>query len=162
MKVIDLARSAEARKQSMQVEREIDRIPVAMRPGRRECNQASLQVGMSDAVPEHMRAGIREITALFVPHEFRRQKLATILLNFVCQEADANRITLILTATPEDDEGLNQEQLVAWYQRFGFQVLPRADDAPYLMARQVHEKPRIIRSGIPDAVRKALTGGSLN
>ncbi len=141
------------------IAREIHNVPVAMRPGLRECNEARLRVSMASVVPDHMKPFVREITELFVPVEHRRKKLATMLMNFTCQEADANRITLLLTATPEDSEGLDQDQLVAWYQRFGFTVLPRVEGAPYMMARQVYEKPRIIRSPVLQAVREIIGSG---
>src|SRR4051812_15194566 len=102
-------------------ERQCAGIPVGMRPGIRQLNDASLRVNLAgESLPEHMRAGVREITSLHVPPESRNKRIATALMNFVCQEADVNRITLMLTAHPMDDEGLSEEQLIAWYARFGF------------------------------------------
>ena len=45
-----------------------------------------------------MRAGTREVSKLFVPVADRRQHLGTALMNLICQEADANGITLLLIA----------------------------------------------------------------
>jgi GNAT superfamily N-acetyltransferase len=160
MKVIDIRRRAVALQQ-----REISRVPDnAMRPGVRRVNDdASVRVTIPEAVPEHMRAKVRELTELYVAPAARRTKLATILMNFVCQEADANRMTLILTAKPEEEGAMDEAQLVAWYQRFGFQVLPREQGAPYLMARQVHEKPRIMPALVHQAVQSAIDAArSLN
>lgn len=137
----------------MSVQREISRIPVGMRPGLRQLNEASLRVCMSEAVPEHMRAKVREITNVFVEPTARKQRLATALLNCVCQEADANGMTLVLTARPSNDEGPNEETLLAWYEKFGF---TKIQDTPHgwFMARQVHEKPLIV--SVADAVRESI------
>lgn len=143
------------------MKREATGIPKGMRPGKRELNDASLLVEMSQAVPEHMRANIREITHFYVPAESRGKRLGTMLLNFVCQEADANKITLMLTAAPsEGDVGPDEEKLVAWYEKFGFMKLQQTPIGT-LMARQVHEKPRLAvvpqaRHLIDQAVRASL------
>jgi GNAT superfamily N-acetyltransferase len=97
-------------------------IPRGMKPGRRELGVASVMVSISDAVPEHMRARTREVSHLHVPAEYRRKHLATALMNLVCQEADANSITLLLIAQPYD-EGPDEDQLIDWYAKFGFQML---------------------------------------
>jgi predicted GNAT family acetyltransferase len=81
------------------------RIPVGMRPGQRQLASASILVSMTDAVPMAMRAKVREVSHVFVPAADRRQRLATALMNLVCQEADANGITLILTVDPYDTGG---------------------------------------------------------
>lgn len=136
-----------------------------MRPGRREFKQASLTVAIPTGIPEHMRDRTREITHVFVEPEARRQKLATILMNFICQEADACAMTLILTAHDYDEPAMHDDestavipspdesQLVTWYEKFGFVKL---QDTPKgtLMARQVREKPRI--KPITLAVSQAL------
>lgn len=132
-------------------------IPMGMRPGRRELNEAHLLVSIPDAVPENMRAQMREISDVYVPPSSRNRKLATALLNFVCQEADANRITLILTASgfvkdEAEPLGLDDDQLVAWYKRFGFAELQQSPKG-LIMARQVHLKPS---HRIDRAVRLAL------
>lgn len=133
--------------------REIKNIPVGMRPGVRQLNDASLKVSVPTAVPEHMRAHMREITHVYVDPASRRKHLATALLNLVCQEADANKITLLLTAQPEEADGPTADQLIDWYKCFGFQKL---QDTPngWLLARRVHEKPRLV--SVAQAVREAL------
>lgn len=126
-------------------------IPKGMKPGRRELASASLVVSVSTAVPEHMRAGTREISHVFVPAADRGKRLATALMNFICQEADVNRITLLLTVQPYDEGGPDEEHLKGWYEKFGFVEL---QDSPQgtLMARQVHVPGNVI----PLAVHRAL------
>lgn len=142
---------------SPKVQREISRIPVGMRTGKRELNSASLDVRMCMAVPEERRSRTREITHVYVPPEDRRRRLATALLNLVCQEADANRIVLLLKAGPyecdeDESEGPDEAALVAWYKRFGFQVLEQLPDGT-MMARPVRLPPSII---VRDAISRAL------
>lgn len=117
------------------------RIPVGMRPGKRELASASITVSVTDAVPERMRENVREVSHVFVPAEDRRQHLATALMNLVCQEADANGITLILTVDPYDTGGPSAEELQTWYAQFGFREL---QDSPngQIMARQVSNPRR--------------------
>lgn len=130
-------------------------IPMGMRAGERQLKSASLRVSVPDSVPEHMRAAMREISNVFVPAEDRGKRLATALMNFVCQEADANRLTLILTVQPYDEGGPNAEQLKAWYAKFGFIDLQESD-AGTIMARKVHvpESANVIPVAL--AVRRAL------
>lgn len=92
---------------------------------------------MSSAVPVHMRAATREIAKLQVPVSQRRKHLATALMNLICQEADANGKTLLLIAQPFGEGGPTEEQLVTWYEKFGFQKL---QDVPtgVFMVRKVH------------------------
>lgn len=127
-----------------------------MRPGKRAVGDASVDISIPKQLPEHMRDGTREVSSLYVDPASRRKKLATILMNFICQEADANQITLVLTANAyEDGEDpmdvgpatiaaprMSSEQLVEWYKLFGFQVLQDLPEGVF-MARRVTEKPRI-------------------
>jgi predicted GNAT family acetyltransferase len=117
------------------------RIPVGMRPGQRQLASASILVSMTDAVPMAMRAKVREVSHVFVPAADRRQRLATALMNLVCQEADANGITLILTVDPYDTGGPTAAELQSWYALFGFREL---QDSPTgkIMARQVSKPHR--------------------
>jgi len=136
-----------------------------MRPGRREFKAASLTVAIPAALPEHMRASTREITHVFCEPESRRQHLATALMNFVCQEADACHMTLVLTAHEYDEPAMHddestaivpspdEEQLVAWYEKFGFKKLQDTEKGAF-MARQVLERPRI--KPIALAINRAL------
>jgi GNAT superfamily N-acetyltransferase len=130
-------------------------IPMGMRAGERQLKSASLRVSVPESIPEHMRAGTREISNLFVPAEDRGKRLATALMNFVCQEADANRLTLLLTVQPYDEGGPDAQALKSWYAKFGFVEL-QDSDAGTIMARRVHvpEASNIIPVAL--AVRQAL------
>lgn len=143
----------------------MNNIPKGMKPGRRELNEASVSVCMSEAVPEHMREDIREILNLFVEPQARRKKLATMLMNMVCQEADANSITLILTARPLDDQGPDEESLIAWYGQFGFKGLQDTVNG-LMLARQVHAPTKVIsdigRARVNRAVRLGVLIGDVH
>lgn len=135
-------------------------IPVGMRPGLRQLKSAQLRVTIPDSVPPHMRPKMRELSEMYVPGEDRGHHLATALLNFVCQEADANHITLLLLACEfsmgEDDApSLSESQLVAWYTRFGFQALQPSGDEGTLMARRVVNRHpnKLIHQAILKAMR---------
>jgi hypothetical protein len=110
-----------------------------MRCGRRELNSASLKIAMPEGLglaPEKLEH-MREILCMSVPLVDRGRRLATALLNFVCQEADANAITLILTAKKFGDTlGPDEARLVLWYEKFGFTVLQQTPGG-MIMARQV-------------------------
>jgi|SRR5882672_1643849 len=120
-------------------------IPHGMRPGRRELGPASVMIAISQAVPPHMRPGTREVSQLLVPAAHRRKHLATALMNLICQEADANLITLLLIAQPFDEGGPTEDELTEWYALFGFKTL---QDSPLgiVMARQVHVPNRVKRA----------------
>jgi len=113
-----------------------------MRPGGREFRDAALTVSIPQSVPEHMRERTREISHVFVKTEARGKRMATALMNFTCQEADANLMTLILTAREYDEGGPDEAKLVEWYTKFGFQVLQDTPTGTF-MARQVRDRPRI-------------------
>jgi GNAT superfamily N-acetyltransferase len=123
------------------------RIPLGMRPGRRELGPASLEVALSAAVPIHMREGTREIAKLIVPVTHRRKHLATALMNLVCQEADANGKTLLLIAEPFGEDGPNSDELVAWYEKFGFRALQDVPSGTF-MARRVHQPESRLARGV--------------
>jgi len=118
-------------------------IPRGMRCGRRELASASVLISISEAVPAHMRGGTREVSELFVPVADRRQHIGTALMNLVCQEADANGITLLLIARPYGEGGPDEDQLTAWYALFGFQILQDSAKGT-VMARQVSD-PRGVK-----------------
>lgn len=121
-----------------------NRIPVGMRPGIRQLSSASITVSLTDAVPVRMRDKVREVSHVYVPPGDRRQRLATALMNLVCQEADANGITLLLTVEPYDTSGPTADELQNWYALFGFRDL-QDSPAGKIMARQVHNPCRIAR-----------------
>jgi len=126
-------------------------IPQGMRVGRRELNEASLKITVPTCVPERLQPRMREISELYVPPSSRNHKLATALMNFVCQEADANMFVLLLKAwsfTKDDEEplGLDDDQLIAWYKRFGFTELIMDPSGAQLMARQPRRPHAIERA----------------
>lgn len=123
-----------------------------METGVRSHETASLNVAMPTAVPEHMQDGMRELLSVFTPKADRRKGYATALLRVVCEEADAARKVLLITVTDDD--------LRAWYQRFGFQALPSAAGGPLLMARRVRlaqpiAAPVIANSALPPELEAA-------
>lgn len=120
-------------------------IPRGMRPGRRELGVASVLVSISEAVPAHMKAGTREVSHLHVPVPHRRKHLGTALMNLICQEADANSITLLLTAHPEEEGGPDEDQLIAWYALFGFTELQDTVNG-VMMVRRVHVPNRVAQA----------------
>ena len=67
---------------------------------------------------------IRIITRINVPIKFRGMGIGTKLLKACtdwADKADNEGIILVLNASPSG--GLNRQQLVAWYERNGFQEL---------------------------------------
>ena len=99
--------------------------------GFHELASACCRIVPAMGVPEHMRGGMREIIDLTSANP--RKGHATKLMYKICAAADEQRITLILTAHAFQD-GMADEQLAKWYQRFGFIKL---QDEPVIMARQV-------------------------
>jgi GNAT superfamily N-acetyltransferase len=100
--------------------------------GQRTHGNATCRLSYSQAIPAHMRGGIREITSIYVSESFRGCGDASALMKEVCNEADDNAIVLMLIPKPFD-HGLDQLQLIAWYARHGFIQI---QDNPILMARQ--------------------------
>lgn len=118
-------------------------VPTGMRIGRRELNTASLRIARPEGLGLQLdkTERMREVLEIHVPLMDRNRRLATALLNFVCQEADAHGMTLILTARQFGDTlGPDEDRLVLWYQKFGFTVLQQSPDGT-IMARQVSPPP---------------------
>lgn len=103
-----------------------------MNEGLREHKSASLRVAVPEALPEHMRPHMRELVGVSSGNP--RKGHATALMYQVCQEADDGLKTLILTVAPFG-EGMTEEQLTKWYERFGFQIIQT--EPALMMARQV-------------------------
>lgn len=101
--------------------------------GERKVGSAVLELVKTNAVPDHLRHSIREITKLSTAETERRKGFATALLNMICYEADKNKILLILTA--ESTGAMTNKRLVKFYQSFGFKKI---QNGPILMARQAH------------------------
>lgn len=101
--------------------------------GERKVGSATLELVKTNAVPEHLRNSIREITKLSTIKTERRKGFATALLNMICYEADKHKILLILK--PDAMGAMSNKRLVKFYQSFGFKQI---QNGPILMARQVH------------------------
>lgn len=97
-----------------------------MELGEREHEGASLFLSHSDALPAHLRNEIVEVSKVQAPKSKRRKGLATDLLMQVCDEADRDRIVLLLM--PEGKEWLQD-----FYARFGFATIQTVPEV--LMAR---------------------------
>jgi GNAT superfamily N-acetyltransferase len=63
--------------------------------------------------------GKRVVQDVYVHEQYRRQGMATDLMNQVCQDADAAGETLVLAVYP-DGTGMTANQLLHWYGTFGF------------------------------------------
>lgn len=105
-----------------------------MKPGIRQHGPATLKLSHNKLVPAHIRGGVLELTHLIVPEQHRRNGYASLLMQKVCAEADEAGKVLLLMPKPYDVIGMDREQLVAFYERFGFQAIQQRP--VLLMARQ--------------------------
>lgn len=111
-----------------------------MKPGARMHGPASLRLSFNTAVPAHLRGGLLEITHVVTPEEERGKGYASMLLQKVCAEADAAGKVLLLNPKPYDTPQLSADELTAWYEGFGFDVIQ--EQPARLMARPVRAAPR--------------------
>jgi GNAT superfamily N-acetyltransferase len=95
---------------------------------------------------------VREVVRVWTDPEHRRQGFGTQLMQAVCEEADCERIVLILQPRPYDT-GIGKDKLIAWYKRFGF---VKTQDKPVLMARA--PSFRVRQSMVGAAVEKVTRG----
>lgn len=102
-----------------------------MKPGKVGIGPASCVIGYSGVVPPEHRDGLREITQIWVQPGQQRQGHGTNLMLALCEQADDERIVLLVHAEPYRTE-MSRDDLRAWYERFGFKELP---DSPYILAR---------------------------
>jgi GNAT superfamily N-acetyltransferase len=121
-----------------------------MKLGKRQFGAATCKVGSSIQIPKHMRDGIREISAVYVPPEQRRQGFATKLIEQLCQEADEAGLVLLLHVQGFSDEQIGNGNLRDWYTRFGFAPIQAE---PLLMARMVGATPRFLATHIATATQ---------
>lgn len=70
-----------------------------------------------------------QITRINVPFRFRGVGLASALLKQIIADADEARVDLSIGVNPSD--GLDREQLTAWYMRHGF----KRHESGYLVRR---------------------------
>ena len=83
-----------------------------------------MHIGYSQIVPPNLRGFAREITEFNVPEEFRCKGEGTELLKDVCEQADEQKILLLLIA--------DTLKLAMFYERFGFVAI---QESPMLMIR---------------------------
>lgn len=96
-----------------------------MKIGERKHGHAKCMVSFCSALPEHMRQGVREISALETDPHHRGEGDATKLMKEICADADARRMILVLMVQPFGVlPRMSGPQLIAWYMTFGFQPLP--------------------------------------
>lgn len=91
-----------------------------MTPGLREHKSSSLRVAVAECLPFDMQPMTREIVSLASGNP--RKGHATTLMWAVCHEADLACMTLILQPKPFGEEGLDDEKLMRFYEKFGFVV----------------------------------------
>lgn len=105
-----------------------------MNPGLRDYKTATLRIAIAEGLPVEMWEPTREIVALHSTNP--RKGHATLLMHSVCAEADKEGILLILQPQKFDD-GMPDEKLEKWYEKFSFAVIQR--EPVVLMARQVQK-----------------------
>lgn len=103
-----------------------------MTPGKRTLGPASCVVEASSIVRRALRDGLREVSFIHVPAEYRGQGHGRALLDMLTLEADEDGTTLFVNVDPYDDGPLDRDALKAWYERFGFTEFQAE---PLLMAR---------------------------
>lgn len=108
-----------------------------MNLGLRDHKSATLRIATPECIPEEMRERVREILSVHSTNP--RKSHATLLMHQVCAEADCAGILLILQPH-KFDEGMPDEKLEDWYEKFGFVRIQT--DPVVLMARQV--QPRVV------------------
>jgi hypothetical protein len=98
--------------------------------GRREFRSATARLIVPELEDIELIARTRQINDLNSSNP--RKGHATALMHQICDEADKNGFLLILEARPFAD-GITQEQLEKFYQKFGFWAIEQ--EGPRLMAR---------------------------
>lgn len=68
------------------------------------------------------------LTRVAVGDEVRGRGYGSDLLGMVCEDADAEGVTLLLNIEP-DPGGLSHDQLRGWYKRYGFDFIDRKASA---------------------------------
>ena len=111
-----------------------------MKPGTRMHGPASLRLSFNALVPAHLRGGLLEVSHVITPEQHRNHGYASMLLQKVCAEADAAGKVLLLNPQPYDTPELSADELTAWYEGFGFNVIQ--EKPARLMARPPGTAPR--------------------
>ena len=106
-----------------------------LKTGTHELLSASCKLSYSQDIDATMRGNLRVLSNLQSIQ--KKQGHASALLLSICTKADINGIVLMLNPKSEDDNGMNTDQLMDWYSKFGF---VKIQDKPIvLMARPVKE-----------------------
>lgn len=121
---------------------------------------ATLRVRQAPHLPVKMRLRTREICNFYVEPGERNKGYGTRLLRKVCAKADDANFVLLLTPEPHTAEGepaeaerLSLEQLVEWYNSFGFAVIQM--EPGIIMARVPHAQERVARlAPVTEAILK--------
>ena len=100
-----------------------------MKTGVRTLGPASLKLSHSQVIPANLRGGLLELSKLHSKEP--GQGHASKLLKQVCQEADKNKVILMVLVDPFED-GLSKQELRDWYSRLGFDIL---QETPTIMTR---------------------------
>lgn len=88
--------------------------------GMRTCYVDTEHRAIADLVAPNELTSYWTITRINVPHEHRGKGLGTKLLRRILEDADKAFVILALEPSPSD--GLNYDQLTAWYSRHGFEL----------------------------------------
>jgi len=96
-----------------------------MKTGTRKLGPSTVHVGYTQIVSAHLRGKVRELTAFHTEAEMRGQGYGKALMRDICDEADHERITLMLIADSMD--------LAFWYAGSGFVLL---QEGPMVMIRE--------------------------
>lgn len=72
---------------------------------------------IADTMPDEA-LGATWINRINVPKEHRGKRLGSAMLRRLCDVADAEGLSLVLT--PLSSGGLSGPRLIAWYKRYGF------------------------------------------
>ena len=95
-----------------------------MKTGTVALGNASLHIGYSQVIAPNRRGLAREITEFYVPEEHRGKGDGGELLKEVCEQADQEKLLLLIIA--------DNERLEKFYYLHGFKTI---QEKPILMAR---------------------------
>lgn len=121
--------------------------------GPRIFGKARLVLAPCDFVKLELQQGIRQVKDFLVEHSKRRQGYGTKLMQRVCTEADGACIVLLVHVEGFKNPTMDDDQLAAWYARFGFRTIQ--EEPARLMVRM----PRIVEQAIAQGERRMVAHG---
>lgn len=74
---------------------------------------------IADLTP--LLSDLYEVNRINVPERCRGKRHGSDLLRRICDDADAENVTLMLSPFPSG--ALDLDQLISWYERYGFEML---------------------------------------